>query len=210
MTYIDNVFINCPFDADFSSLRNAIVFVIFDCGFTPRCALELNNNGNVRFENIKKLIFESKYGIHDISRTELDAVNNLPRFNMPLELGVFIGASRYGNRIQKSKSTLILDREQYRYQKFVSDIAGQDIRTHGNDEKQLMTEVRNWLSGESKRKNIPGGADIYSRYEKFKSRYPEICAEARIQQSEVVYNDYANFVSAWLIEQSKAAAIGAV
>ena len=92
MSYNDNVFINCPFDTEFDNLKNAIVFAIFDCGFTPRCALEISDNGSVRFDNIKKLIGDSKFGVHDISRIELDTVNNLPRFNMPLELGVFIGA----------------------------------------------------------------------------------------------------------------------
>jgi hypothetical protein len=114
---------------------------------------------------------------------------------MPLELGVFIGAAKYG---KKSKSILILDKEKYRYQKFISDIAGQDIRAHGNDEKQVITHVRNWLSNESKRRDIPGGSDIYARYQKFTAEFPALCEVARIRPDEVEYNDYANFVSAWL------------
>jgi hypothetical protein len=88
--YLNNVFINCPFDSDYLELRNALVFTIFDCGFIPRCALEEDDGGMVRFEKIKQIIKESKFGIHDLSRTELDIENYLPRFNMPLELGVFI------------------------------------------------------------------------------------------------------------------------
>lgn len=196
--YTNNVFINCPFDVAYHKLRNAMVFAIFDCGFIPRCALEINNGGNVRFDNIKKIIFESKFGVHDISRTELDITNNLPRFNMPLELGVFIGAARYGNAQQKNKSILILDNEQYRYQKFVSDIAGQDIRSHENDEILIITHMRNWLSGESKRTTIPGGKNIAARYERFKIDYPDICQRAKLQSDEVTYNDFAVFVSEWL------------
>jgi hypothetical protein len=41
-----------------------------------------------------------------------------------LELSLFLGAKHYGNRQQKSKRALILNREQYRYQRFISDIAG--------------------------------------------------------------------------------------
>jgi hypothetical protein len=198
MPYNDNVFLNCPFDAEFKHLQNAIVFAIFDCGFTPRCALEISDNGSVRFENIKKLIADSRFGVHDISRTELDTVNQLPRFNMPLELGVFIGASRYGRGQQKDKSILILDKEPYRYQKFISDIAGQDIRIHANEAKRAISHVRNWLSSESKRKGIPGGTDIFDRFEKFNRELPDLCAVARITPDEVQYNDYATFVSAWL------------
>ncbi|KQV44681.1 hypothetical protein [Duganella sp. Root336D2] len=94
--YNDNVFINCPFDEEFKPLQNAMVFAIFDCGFVPRCALEENDGADIRLDKIKRLIQSSRYGVHDISRTELDPANSLPRFNMPLELGLFLGARQYG------------------------------------------------------------------------------------------------------------------
>ncbi len=90
--YASHVFINCPFDKQYQPIREAIIFAIFDCGFIPRSVLEENNSSDVRFEKIKHLISISKFGVHDISRTSLDSRNKLPRFNMPLELGVFIGA----------------------------------------------------------------------------------------------------------------------
>ena len=121
--YASNVFINCPFDNEYSPIRNAIVFAVFDCGFVPRSALEEDDGGDVRFEKIKRLISISKFGVHDISRTELDDINDLPRFNIPLELGVFIGATRFGDTHQRKKNTLILDKEPHRYQIFMSDIA---------------------------------------------------------------------------------------
>lgn len=107
-TYTDNVFLNCPFDDRYLPIRNAILFAVFDCGFVPRYALEIDDSGEVRFAKIQLLIAESKFGIHDISRTELDPSTNLPRFNMPLELGVFIGAKQYGSSKQKNKNSLIL------------------------------------------------------------------------------------------------------
>jgi hypothetical protein len=64
---------------------------------------------------------------------------------MPLELGIFLGAKRYGSRTQIRKSCLILDREPYRYQIFCSDIAGQDIRAHHNDVGYAISAVREWL-----------------------------------------------------------------
>ena len=64
--YSDNVFINCPFDPQYAELRNAMIFAIFDCGFIPRCALEENNGGNVRFDKIKRLIAQSKFYRHSI------------------------------------------------------------------------------------------------------------------------------------------------
>lgn len=200
--YSSNVFLNCPFDADYLYLRNVIVFAIYDCGFTPRCSLEEDNSGHVRFEKIQNLIAESKFGIHDISRTDLDPATNLPRFNMPLELGVFIGAKKYGNSHQKSKNILILDKEQYRYQAFISDIAGNDIRSHQNSVENVITHVRNWLNDASGRKTIPGGKKILKRYKDFQCDLPKIANAADLELDEMTYNDYSNFVSEWLKENA--------
>ena len=120
--YNDNVFINCPFDDEYKSLFNAMVFAIHDCSFIARSAPETEDGSQVRIDRIYTIIAECRYGIHDLSRTELDQATCLPRFNMPLELGVFLGAKRYGETDQQRKSCLILDKEPYRYQKFISDI----------------------------------------------------------------------------------------
>jgi len=199
-SYTSNVFVNCPFDEGYIELRNALIFAIYDCGFIPRCALEEDNSGNVRFEKIQMLIVESKFGVHDISRTELDSAYKLPRFNMPLELGVFVGAKHYGDKHQKSKNCLIVDKEPYRYQKFISDIAGHDIRSHENNPEKLIACVRNWLNDASRRKTIPGGREIVRRFRRFEADLPEMCAEVPIDVDELTYNDYSNFISFWLKE----------
>lgn len=200
--YSYNVFFNCPFDDQYVYLRNAMVFAIFDCGFTPRCSLEEDNGGHVRFDKIQRIIEHSKFGIHDISRTELDEGTECPRFNMPLELGVFIGAKRFGGGQQKQKNILILDKEQYRYQAFISDIAGHDIRSHGNCHNALITHVRNWLNDASGRRTIPGGRKIQRRYEAFLRDLPELSNEVGVEEDELTYNDYATFVSEWLKENA--------
>jgi hypothetical protein len=205
-----DVFINCPFDTEFEGLRNAIIFAIYDCGFRPRCALESANGNEYRFEKIKKLIKESKFGIHDISRTELDDKNQLPRFNMPLELGLFIGAMSYGGRNVKDKSLLILDKEQYRYQKYISDIAGQDIRAHDNCERKVIKCVRDWLYSESKGEvQLPGGGYIADRYEQFKAELPALCEKVRRKVDELTYPDFNNLASEWAASHQLDAEIAA-
>jgi hypothetical protein len=67
-----------------------------------------------------------------IYQEQNDRKSKLPRFNMPLELGVFLGASELGDKKQKKKRCLILDKKKYRYQKFISDLAGHDIESHEN------------------------------------------------------------------------------
>jgi len=140
--YDKSVFINCPFDRDYKPLFEAIIFTVFDCGFRPRCALETEDGGQVRMEKIFGLIGDSKLSINDLCRVDLDSTTNLPRFNMPLELGIFLGARRFGQGSQRQKRCLIMDRERYRYRAFISDIAGQDIREHGDDPTRPIQIVR--------------------------------------------------------------------
>ena len=96
MTHEKDVFINCPFDATYRPLLRGLVFAVHDCGFIARSALEVEDSGEVRVQKIIRIIGESPYAVHDISRVELDTRTNLPRFNMPLELGLFLGARAFG------------------------------------------------------------------------------------------------------------------
>src|SRR5437868_15464053 len=88
--YTDNVFINCPFDAQFKPLLDAIVFAIHDSGFVARCTLEAVGTEKNRLDKILEIISECQYGVHDISRIEIGD-KNLPRFNMPFECGLYWG-----------------------------------------------------------------------------------------------------------------------
>ena len=104
--YNENVFINCPFDTAYKQLFDAIVFAIFDCGFVARCALEEDDGSQIRVQKIYDIISQCRLGIHDLSRVEISRSTKLPRFNMPLELGVFLGAKHFGTQGQKKKSCL--------------------------------------------------------------------------------------------------------
>jgi hypothetical protein len=89
--YDDAFFINYPSDDEYRPIFQVIIFAIFDCGYTARSALEFIDTGEVRIDKIIRVIGQCRYGIHDISRTELDAASGPPRFNMPQELGFFLG-----------------------------------------------------------------------------------------------------------------------
>src|SRR5262245_15578624 len=109
LSFASNIFINCRLDAEYRRLFNAIVSTILDMHFRTRCALEACNADQIRLHKILDIIAECKYGIHDLSRTELDTASGLPRFNMPLELGLDLGCKHYGQLYQQDKSLLILD-----------------------------------------------------------------------------------------------------
>ena len=69
--YHSSVFINCPFDPQFTPLFDAIVFAIYDCGFKPRRARETESSGVVRIDFIANLIRDCRLAIHDLSRAGL-------------------------------------------------------------------------------------------------------------------------------------------
>lgn len=196
--YDDNVFVNCPFDKAYKPLFYAAVFTVFDCGFNARSALEEPYSAENRFAKITKIISECKYGIHDISRTEVDEGSGLPRFNMPLELGLFLGAMRFGQRHQKDKECLIFDIEPYRYQRFISDLAGQDIAHHHNNQTELVTCVCDWLSTASRRANIPSGSFVLNDYGDFQTKLPAFCGDLKLDPKQITFLDFANLVAEWL------------
>ena len=204
LRYDVNVFVNCPFDSQYQRLFEALVFAIHDCGFVPRCALEVSDSGQVRIDRIMNIIIECKLGIHDISRTELDRSTALPRFNMPLELGLFLGARRYGTAPQRQKLCLVLDREPFRYQRFCSDIAGQDVQAHDDDPHELIKVIRNWLRNALDTPGIlfPSGSRMVKRFEEFQRALPVLCDTLALDRNELIFNDYSTVTSEWLKQNS--------
>ena len=90
-----NVFVNVPFDDKYEPLFEALVFTISACGYRVRCALEDDDSGDIRLDKLVELIRECPRSIHDLSRIE-PGENDLPRFNMPFELGLALGAKNSG------------------------------------------------------------------------------------------------------------------
>lgn len=192
------VFINCPFDDAYKPMFEAIVFSVVRCGYHPRCALEAIDGAQTRISKIEKLIEDCNLGIHDISRTELND-NGLPRFNMPLELGLFLGAKRYGDSRQKRKKCLVLDRERYRYQQFMSDIAGQDVEPHDDNVDNVIARVRAFLNSAKRGRPLPSANIIRSSYDQFRAALPQICEPLGVDPGALEYQDFvwvaADYVS---------------
>jgi hypothetical protein len=199
----EGVFINVPFDQRYIKLFHALVFTVHECGFISRCALESDDGTEIRINKLYQIIRSCGLGIHDLSRTTLDHANRLPRFNMPLELGIYLGAKHFGDRSQRRKSALILERERYRYQKFASDLAGQDIRAHNNSVVDAIRAVRDWLRSARPGGDIPGAAVIAQRYLAFRRDLPSMCGAQGMGVTEMLFLDYRTFVVAWLEENPR-------
>lgn len=199
--YDRNVFINCAFDANFLNIFRAIVFVVHDCGFIARCALETGNKDGVRIDKIVKIIEQCRYGIHDLSCVEITEESPLPRFNMPYELGIFMGCKHYGEAHHQKKDFLVLDSHPHRYKRVISDLAGYDFPSHHNDPLSVIANIRDWFS-ETASKVLPGAIYYQSRYRNFMKVFPELCASMKADVNSLNFKDYYALVSVWIQTQN--------
>jgi hypothetical protein len=145
MSFDKNIFINCPFDKKYKPLLKALLFIILYLEFEPQISVT-ESSSHSRITEIMRLIENSKYSIHDISRCEPLKIGELPRFNMPYEMGLDIGCSIYGTNEQKTKKCLILESVKNRYDMVISDISGQDIKEHNDKPKKVIGKVLEWFA----------------------------------------------------------------
>jgi hypothetical protein len=196
----DAVFLNVPYDGRYEPLLRSLVYTVHDCGLLARSALEIEDGGQARLEKICGLIRRSRYGVHDLSRTGIDKVSRLPRFNMPLELGIFLGAMKLGPPEQRTKACLILDQDPHRYRRLCSDLAGYDVRAHGQRADSLIRGVRDWLSNQlvGRGVQVPGPSRMVARFHRFREQLPGLCARVRLDARELTFNEYRKLVAGWL------------
>jgi uncharacterized protein YjiS (DUF1127 family) len=118
---------------------------------------------------------------------------------MPLELGIFLGAKCFGKH-SAQKRVLILDRERYRYRRFISDIGGQDIQAHRRSPAKAIRHVRDWLQSAPGKTAIPGGRKIWEDYGRFRRELPAIAEDAQLDPRQLTFIDYLLLVTNWLQE----------
>lgn len=183
-----SVFVNCPFDPAYRPLFDGVVFTLAFCGFTVRSALEVRDSGELRLAKIVRLIEQSRLSIHDISRVEPDAQSGLPRFNMPIELGIAIGMRYLGRARLRDHALLVLDTERYRYQAFASDLAGVDIAAHHGELPGVIAAVRDFLLPHADG-HLPGHAAVLDAYSVFRSELAGLASSARQRVEDLTYTD---------------------
>ena len=152
------------------------------------------------FGKIMDIIAECRFGVHDISNTEADGDPPLPRFNMPLELGLWFGAHHFGGAGQAGKQCIILDREKFRFQRLMSDIAGQDIHSHERDVETLIAKMTAWLRDLPGGERPGGGKHLAAEYAKFRALLPALCEEERITVEELTFKEFVLFASSYIAQ----------
>lgn len=196
-----NVFINCPFDKDYSSLLRPLVFTIVYLGFNPKIALERADAGEQRVDKILSLIKQSKYSIHDLSRTRSGKKAEFCRLNMPFELGVDYGCRRISVNHLKSKKFLLLEKQAHDYQRALSDLSGVDIQNHGNIPFKAVRAVRNWFVDTVRLPRVDSASAIWYRFNEFTyDFYRKRKAEgfSRDDLNMMPLPEYIEFIKTWI------------
>lgn len=189
-----DAFINCPFDDDYLPCFEALLFVISICGYRVRCALEESDGGDIRFEKLVRLIADSDNTIHDLSRTEAGQ-HGLPRFNMPFELGLALGAKHYGQPRQRTKRACVMVAKHHVLPRYLSDLAGSDPAAHGDAPHEVIRILRDHLHTSPRGQALPGAAHIIELFERFKCDLPFLTRQARLTMSEVhAQRGYRNYM----------------
>ncbi len=139
-----SVFIDCPFDDEYSALFDAIVFATVCCGFIPRSALESGTVSDPRLTRIIRAMSSCRYSIHDLSRCTGEGSDNFARFNMPLELGMAM-ALRFMDPASEH-DWLVLVPNGHSYNRFASDLSAFDPATHDGSPSSVVVAVMSWLA----------------------------------------------------------------
>ena len=195
-----NVFINCPFDDEYLECFQALLFAVTISGYQARCALEENDAGDIRFDKLKRLISDCDYTIHDLSRVELNAAG-LPRFNMPFELGLTMGAKKFGPARLQRKRACIMTAIDYVLPQYLSDLAGNDTSSHGDDPHQVIRIIRDHLHHDPDGSLLPGAVHMAKLFEEFLRELPQLARRSKLTLTEVHarrgYRSFMDILEAW-------------
>lgn len=129
-----NVFLNVPFDRQYRTLFVALIAGLTALGRVPRCSLSLPESGIVRLEKLVELIKSCGASIHDLSRVTRSGSPQVPRFNMPFELGLAFAFAYRSRR----HSIFVFEERPRRAQASLSDLSGFDPHVHGGTQDGVL------------------------------------------------------------------------
>lgn len=185
------IFINCPFDKDFREIFWAIVFTVDEFGHDSVTALDNVGGHDIRLFKIIEKIRDCDAAIHDLSMEKLDKKTKLPRFNMPLELGLFIGlTNEKGSGKLSEKRFLVLVNKNFSNQKFISDLNGIDVIEHKMDKLKAINSVRSFLSESLSGDEAKGHGYLRNKFEDFLVQLPEICKSKEFDYEDLTIQDF--------------------
>ena len=139
----DSVFLNIPYDDQYTNLYFAFIAGLCAFGLDPRATLEIAT-GERRLNRIIDLMTRCHYSIHDLSHVQLDrATPRTPRFNMPFELGLLLGWLE--TKRNWRHTWFVFESTKRRLEKSLSDLNGTDPLIHDGTIRGVFRELSNAL-----------------------------------------------------------------
>jgi hypothetical protein len=161
---IESVFLNIPYDRKFEDLYLAYIVGLTQLGLRVNAAVGVPSQG--RLGTIIGLIEESDFSIHDLSRIEL--TKGIPRFNMPLELGLAL----YRSRVTRGRHRIyVFEGKPHRAQRSTSDINLIDPKIHNGTAKGVMAGLRNIFRQPGDVTTVP---EMLVSYRAVRKRIPQL------------------------------------
>jgi hypothetical protein len=162
-----SVFLNVPYDKEYAPLFTALIAGLVALGRIPRCALEAQSEGKTRLQQIHGLLASCGSSIHDLSRVTLSGSLNVPRFNMPFELGMaFALAQSTSHRI------FTFEEKERRIDASLSDMKAFDPIIHGGTTEGILGGLLDCFDS-------PGGAPPLRRLTSMAKRLALVAAKAQ-------------------------------
>jgi hypothetical protein len=164
------VFLNIPYDPQFTRLYLAYITSLSAMGFVPKATLGIT--GNRRLDRIAALIESCEHSIHDLSRVQLDRhAPSTPRFNMPFELGLAVAWAKEHPRHQ----WFVFESTRRRLNKSLSDLDGTDAYIHDGTVRGVMREVCNAFVSAGNQPTVP---EMMRMYREMRRNVPEVMRKA--------------------------------
>ena len=195
-----DAFVNCPFDDTYLPCLEALLFAVTLSGYRVRCALEESDAGDIRYAKLLRLIAGSDDTIHDLSRTASNDLG-LPRFNMPFELGLAMGARSFGAGRQRTKRTCIMVARDHTLPRYLSDLSGADPVAHNDDAHTVIRIVRDHLHTAPDGRRLPGAAHMVELFNRFCADRPFLARQASLTVPEtharLAYRNFMDLLRAF-------------
>ena len=165
----DSAFLNIPYDRQYENLYLSFIAGLCAFGLIPRATVEIPG-GERRLDRIFKLMTGCRYSFHDLSRVELDRnAPRTPRFNMPFELGLFLGWLK--TKRKNMETCFIFESVDRRLNKSLSDLDGTDPYIHEGRPRGVFRELNNALI---KSRDEPTPEQMHNTYRFIKALSPYI------------------------------------
>lgn len=161
---LESVFLNIPYDSLFEDLYVSYIVGLTQLGINVTATLAYPNQD--RLGKIIELIERSNFSIHDLSRIE--GSHGIPRFNMPLELGIAL----YRSKMTKHRHAVyVFESKAFRAQRSTSDINRMDPRIHSGKPIGVMSSLLNLFRQPGDVTTVP---EMLKSYRAVKAKLPQL------------------------------------